>query len=206
MAILWIFRACFTSLGSKHVGSLLFLLLETKEVLSPCEWGLAAVGCFAFCMQQTPHLHLLYTPSCKVAHPFPHFTKEIRASFGNASQNLLLFMQSSKIWILCKWFCFDFFFFFWSLCLRDSVISAQWAPHVSRSPLDYDWLSLFPWSLQPACSLQAGVWGKSYALKHWLLLWNDGWRCRECHFSCLVGLQVLGCRLQIFTSDHEALL
>lgn len=87
-------------------------------------------------MQQIPHLHLfLYTPSCKVAHPFPHFTKEIRASFGNASQNLL-FMQGSKIWILCTWFLF-WFFFFWSLCLRDSVIFAQCAPCVLRSSLDY---------------------------------------------------------------------
>lgn len=84
-------------------------------------------------MQQVPHLHLLYTPWCKVAHPFPHFTKEIRASFGNASQNLLLFMQSSKIWILCK--CI-LFWFFWSLCLRDSVIFAQYTPCVSRSRLD----------------------------------------------------------------------
>lgn len=69
MAILWIFRACFTSLGSKHVGSL--LLPPARDWgSSPCEWGLAAVGRFAFCMQQIPHLHLLYTPSCKVAHPF----------------------------------------------------------------------------------------------------------------------------------------
>lgn len=65
----------------------------------------------SFACKQTPHLHLLYTPSCKVAHPFPHFTKEIRASFGNASQNLLLFMQSSEIWILCKRIPFWFKFF-----------------------------------------------------------------------------------------------
>lgn len=119
-------------------------------------------------MQQIPHLHLLYTPSCKVAHPFPHFTKEIRASFGNASQNLLLFMQSSKIWILCKWILF---WFFWSLCLRESVIFAQCAPCVSRSPLDCDCLSLFPQSLQPACSLQAGVWEGA-------MLWNPGLVCK----------------------------
>lgn len=193
MAILWIFRACFTSLGSKHVGSL--LLPPARDWgSSPCEWGLAAVGRFAFCMQQIPHLHLLYTPSCKVAHPFPHFTKEIRASFGNASQNLLLFMQSSKIWMLCKWILF---WFFWSLCLRDSVIFAQCAPHVLTmadccSCPDVQLLSSWcvgqRWAQTlTMCKMMAGVW--------------------KCHFSCLEGLQALGCHLlQMFTSDHPALL
>ena len=112
-------------------------------------------------MQQIPHLHLLYAPSCKVvAHPFPDFTKEIRASFGNASQNLLLLMQSSKIWILCKrllFWGFGFFFVSFFFFLRDSVIFAQGAPCTLRSTLDGG-LSSFSQSLQPACSLHAGAW------------------------------------------------
>lgn len=67
--ILWIFRACFTSLGSKHVGSLLFTLLETEEALPVNgDWQLS--DDLSFACKQTSHLHLSYTPSCKVAHPF----------------------------------------------------------------------------------------------------------------------------------------
>lgn len=112
-----------------------FLLLETGEALPVNgDWQLS--GRFAFCMQQIPHLHLLYTPSCKVAHPFPHFTKEIRASFGNASQNLL-FMQSSKD--------LDFMQMNSVLIFLISLFKRQCNTcSVCSSCLDHGWLSLMP--------------------------------------------------------------
>lgn len=84
-----------------------FLLLETREALPVNgDWQLSG---FAFCMQQIPHLHHLYTPSCKVAHPFPHFTKEIRASFGNTSQKSSVYAELKRFGFNANEFCFDFF-------------------------------------------------------------------------------------------------
>lgn len=55
---------------------------------------LSAEDCFS--RQQILHLHILYAPSCKTAHPFPPFTKAMRASFGKPRQSLL-FMQNPMI-------------------------------------------------------------------------------------------------------------
>lgn len=122
-----------------------FLLLETREALPVNgDWQLSG---FAFCMQQIPHLHHLYTPSCKVAHPFPHFTKEIRASFGNTSQNLL-FMPSSKDLDLMQ--MNSVLIFLISLFKRQCNICSA-----CSSCLGHGWLSLWP-PVQLPCSWCVG--------------------------------------------------
>lgn len=130
MAIIWIFRACFTSLGSKHVGSLLlppFLLLETREALPVNGIGSCRQLCLLHAANSsfTSFVYTLMQNSTPIS-PFHKGDKSFL--WKRQPKSPSVYAELKRFGFYANGFCFDFFFS--SLCLRDSVIFAQCAPHV----------------------------------------------------------------------------
>lgn len=150
----------------------------------------------SFACKQTSHFHLLYTPSCKVAHPFHKGDKSFLWKCQPKSPSVYAGLKDLDFMQI---FCFDLNSLFKRECNICAVCSL-----CPGSPFGCVWLSLSQSCSPPTCfqlvQESSKLWSTAF-------LAEAAARGAGRMVSCLLGLQAPGCDpLGVFTSDLRALL